>query len=91
MMNLENQFKVIFFSFIYGMLFFMVYKVLINVIFKRNIIKILSFFLFCIINVLFFYFLLYRINYGMLSYYIIIFLILGMLFCHLLYFKDNNI
>ena len=44
MMNLENQFKVIFFSFIYGMLFFMVYKVLMNVIFKRNIIKILSFF-----------------------------------------------
>ena len=90
MMSLENQFKVIFFSFIYGMFFLTAYQILMNVVSKKKIIKILSFFLFCIINVLIFYFLLYKINYGMLSYYIIIFLILGMFFCHLLYFKDNN-
>lgn len=89
-MSLENQFKVIFYSFIYGMLFLSTYKILKRLKFKKNILKIIMEFLFCILHAILFYFLLYKINNGMLSFYILIFLILGGLFCQLLYFNDKK-
>lgn len=89
-MGLENQFKVIFYSFIYGMFFLVTLRLMKLIKIRKKILKIIIEFFFCFIHVIIFYFLLYKINYGSLNYYMIIFLILGGLFCQLLYFKDNN-
>lgn len=89
-MELENQFKVIFYSFIYGMFFLVTLRLMKLIKTRKKILKIIIEFFFCFIHVIIFYFLLYRINYGSLNYYMIIFLIFGGLFCQLLYFKDNN-
>lgn len=89
-MGLENQFKVIFYSFIYGMFFLVTLRLMKLIKIRKKILKIIVEFFFCFIHVIIFYFLLYRINYGSLNYYMIIFLIFGGLFCQLLYFKDNN-
>lgn len=89
-MILENQFKVIFYSFIYGMFFVATLKALKLIKIKKKILKIFNEFFFCFTHVTVFYFLLYKINYGNLNYYMIIFLFLGGIFCQLLYFKDNN-
>lgn len=89
-MELVEQFKVIFYSFIYGMFFLSTYKILKRFKFKNNVLKIIIEFLFCIGHVSLFYFFLYKINSGILTFYIIIFLIIGSIFCHLLYFSDKK-
>ena len=89
-MSLDDQFKVIFFSFIYGMFFLASLKVLNLIKFKRKPVKILGELIFCFLHVIIFYFLLYKINYGILNYYIVIFLVCGGLFCQLLYFTDKK-
>ena len=89
-MGLENQFKVIFYSFIYGMFFLVTLRLMKLIKIRKKILKIIIEFFFCFIHVIIFYFLLYKINYGSLNYYMIIFLIFVCLFFQLLYFKDNN-
>ena len=89
-MKLENQFKVIFYSFIYGMFFVATFKLFKLLKIKNRILKIISELVFCFFHMGLFYFFLYKIDYGMLNYYIFIFLILGGLFCHLFYFKDKK-
>lgn len=89
-MNLESQFKVIFYSFIYGMFFVSTLKILKLFKFKNKVIKIICEFLFCISHVIIFYYLLYKLDYGILNYYIAIFLLCGGLFCQLLYFQDKK-
>lgn len=89
-MNLEDQFKVIFYSFIYGMFFITTLKILKLFKFSKKTVKIISEFLFCVLHIIIFYYLLYKIDYGILNYYIVIFLLLGGLFCQLLYFKDKK-
>lgn len=89
-MNLETQFKVIFYSFVYGMFFIATFKGLKKIKLKKNFFKVLLELLFCFFHAITFYFLLYRIDYGILGYYIIVFVILGGIFCQLLYFKDKN-
>lgn len=89
-MSLENQFKVIFYSFVYGMFFIATLKALKLIKTRKKILKILCEFFFCFIHVIIFYFLLYKINNGNLNYYMAIFLFFGGLFCQQLYFKDNK-
>lgn len=89
-MNLETQFKVIFFSFIYGMFFMYTFNLLKKMNLKRKLIKYMFEFLFCILHISLFYFLLYKINYGILNYYIFIFLVLGGIFCKVFYYNDKN-
>lgn len=89
-MNLESQFKVIFYSFIYGMFFVSTFKAFKMIKFKKKFMKILLELLFCLFHVNIFYALLYKIDYGILNYYIVIFLIIGGFFCQLLYFEDKN-
>ena len=72
------------------MFFLASFKALKLVKFKKNLLKVLCEVLFCFFHVITFYFLLYKINYGILNYYIVIFLICGGLFCQLLYFKDKK-
>lgn len=89
-MNLEEQFKVIFYAFIYGMLFVSTYKLLKKLKFKRIVFKLISEFLFCNIHLLIFYFFLYKINSGILNMYVFIFLVLGGMFCKVFYFGDKK-
>lgn|GEM_PF-5788630 len=89
-MDLESQFKVLFYSFIYGILFVSTYKLLRMIKFKKKFLKYLSELFFCLLHLSLFYFLLYKLNYGMLSIYIFLFLILGGLFCHSFYFGDKK-
>ena len=89
-MNLESQFKVIFYSFIYGMFFVATSKVFKIIKIKKIFLKVLFELLFCFFHVIVFYSLLYRIDYGILNYYIVFFLIVGGSFCQLFYFKDKN-
>jgi hypothetical protein len=89
-MDLQEQFKVIFYSFIYGMFFITTLR-LFKFIHLRN--KIVNFFIeliFCLLHSSLFYFLLYNINKGILNYYIVIFLIIGAYFCKLFYFNDKK-
>lgn len=90
MMNLEEQFKVVFFSFIYGMFFLFTIKVIKNIKYKKIIYRFITELIFMIIHVLLFYFLLYKINGGILSFYIALFFIVGFFFCRLLYFSDKK-
>lgn len=89
-MNLESQFKVIFYSFIYGMFFVFSLKLFKMINLKKKIIKVVGELLFCFSHIIIFYYLLYKIDYGILNYYIVIFLIGGGVFCQLLYFSDKN-
>ena len=88
-MSLEEQFKVIFYSFIYGMFYYATFKFLKKICFKKRIFKFLVQFLFSILHVILFYFLLFLINGGIINYYNLIFLVIGMFFCHFLYFKKD--
>lgn len=90
MMNLEEQFKVMFFSFIYGMFFLSTVKALKNIKYKKIIYRFIAELIFMIIHVLLFYFLLYKINGGILSVYIALFFLVGLFFCRLLYFSDKK-
>ena len=89
-MILEEQIKVIFYSFIYGILFLGLYKSFNFKKIKRKNIKSFASFLFCILNAILFYFILYKINNGILNYYIVIFFIIGVFFCKVLYFGDKK-
>lgn len=89
-MNLSLQFKSLFYSFIYGMFFLYTYKLFRHLILKNKIVKVILEFLFCLIHVILFYYFLYKINNGILSFYLAIFLSLGMFFCKILYFNDKN-
>ncbi len=89
-MSLENQFKVIFYSFIYGMFFVFVFRLFSLIKFKNKVLKVICEFVFCILNLILFYFLLYKINNGVLSFYIFLMLILGGLFCKVFYFGNKK-
>ncbi|HIU40514.1 MAG TPA: hypothetical protein IAB68_04360 [Candidatus Aphodocola excrementigallinarum] len=89
-MNLDEQFRVIFYSFIYGMFFLFTFKLFRLIKIKKLFYKFVLELIFFMLHVTLFYFLLYKINGGMLSSYIIIFLILGCISCHLLYFNDKK-
>lgn len=89
-MNLESQFKVIFFSFIYGMFFVSTYKAFVIFKIRKWFNKFILSLLFCLFHLFLFYFLLYKIDNGVLNMYVFIFLFLGGMFCKLLYFKDKN-
>lgn len=89
-MILEEQIKIIFISFIYGILFYSGYKKLKQLKIKKRVIRYVLEFIFCMLNSFFFFFITYKINGGILSYYMIIFVIIGILFCHLLYFDDKK-
>lgn len=85
-MNLTVQFKVIFFSFIYGMFFYWTLYFASRIKYKVIIKNILFFFLHTIV----FYYLLYKVNAAILNIYIPVFFIFGALFCKVLYFNDKN-
>ena len=89
-MILEEQIKIIFLSFIYGILFYSGYKLLKHIKIKKRITRYVIELIFCVMNSLLFYYLIYKINGGILSYYIFIFVIIGNLFCHLLYFNEKK-
>lgn len=89
-MNLESQFKVLFYSFIYGMFFVATYKALRLIKFKKKVLRWITELTFCLAHLFLFYFFLYKLNNGMLSAYTFIFLVLGGLFCQLFYFGDKN-
>lgn len=86
-MTLDEQIKVVFYSFIYGMFYYATYKMLKKITLRKKI-KLLIEFLFSISHVLLFYILLFLINGGALSFYILIFFSLGNIFCRLLYFNN---
>ena len=90
MMVLEEQIKVISYSFVYGILFWGLYKSLNFKRIKSKNIRFIISFLFCVLNSILFYFILYKINNGILNYYIAIFFIIGVFFCKVLYFGDKN-
>lgn len=89
-MNLEEQFKLIFYSFIYGIFFLSTYKLVHLIKIKHNIFKMAFELCFCMLHVIIFYFLLYRINNGIINIYSLIFLVLGGIFCRILYYQDKN-
>lgn len=89
-MNLEEQFKVIFYSFIYGMFFLSTIKGLRYFKIKKNIYKFIMQLIFMLLHVSLFYYLLYKINGGILSIYVAIFFAIGMFFCKVLYFNDKK-
>lgn len=88
-MNLEEQIKVLFFSFMYGMFLFYTIKLLKKVKTKKIIRNILINILFFICHAVLFYLFLYKINGGITSFYIVISLLLGVIFCKVFYFDDN--
>lgn len=89
-MNLQEQFKVIFYSITYGMFFLASYILFRKLQLKKKIFKILLEFIFCIFHIILFYYLLYKINFGVITVYAILFLFVGGFFCHLLYFKNER-
>lgn len=89
-MNLEEQFKVIFYSFIYGMFFLATFKMLKKFDLKKIIPRFFFELLFMLAHVCLFYYLLYKINGGMFSMYVVIFFIIGIIFCRFLYFGDKK-
>lgn len=89
-MDLERQFKVIFYAFSYGILFISTYRFLRLIIFKKLFFKYLTEFFFCITHLIVFYFFLYKINNGIINMYVPLFLILGGIFCKVFYFSDKN-
>lgn len=90
MMNLELQFKVIFYCFIYGILFFSTLKLVKRIKIKNILYKFLIELLFIVSHTLLFYFLLYKINGGILNFYVFLFLIFGSFFCKVFYFSNKN-
>ena len=89
-MNIYEQIKVLFFSFIYGMFLMSSLSIYKKLKINKRIIKFLSELLFCLSSMFIFYYLLYKINNGVLSIYIFIMLFLGVFFCKVLYFNNRN-
>jgi len=89
-MILDEQIRVMFYSFIYGMFYLTSYKFFKKFKIKKMLVTIILNTIFCFSHVSLFYYLLYLINKGILSIYIMIFFILGIFICHLLYFNDKN-
>lgn len=89
-MNLEEQFKVIFYSFIYGMFFLATLRMFLMLKIKKIFQRFITELIFLLCHATLFYFLLYKINNGIISIYIPILFILGMAFCHFLYFEDKK-
>lgn len=88
-MSITIQIKVLYYSFFSGIIFYLVQRILRNIK-RKEVEKILIY----IINIIFFllyYYLLYKINYGILSSYLFISFIIGMFFCKILYFKRKSI
>lgn len=85
-MILSIQIKVLFYSFMYGVLYYCSLKFLKYLKCKKVFIYIIN-----IILSILFYYLLYKINNGELSIYIFIFLILGVIFSKVFYFSNKNI
>ena len=90
-MNLELQFKTFFISFIYGLLYYNLFKILLLFKIKKKLIKIVSYFIFNILNSIFFFYLIYKINGGILNYYVLIFFLLGVYFCKVFYYGNKTI
>ena len=88
-MFLDVQLKVFFFSFIYGIFVYFFYRNILLLKTKKYMVKFSLNFFCCMLIVFLFYFLLYKINYGELNYYIFILFAIGCYFCHLLYYKDK--
>ena len=70
MMSLEEQFRVIFYSFAYGMFFLSTVKLIKCIKVKKTLSRFLMELLFMIFHVILFYFLLYKINGGIISFYV---------------------
>ena len=79
-MNLDEQFRVIFYSFIYGMFFLATLRYFKKINVSNFILKCILELFFLILHVCFFYFLLYKLNNGILSIYIGICFIFGCFF-----------
>ena len=90
-MALEVQFKVIFYSFLYGMFYIYTYNLLRKIPSKSKLVLIIFECIFCFSHLGLFYYLLYLINKGIITAYIMIFFILGSIFCKVLYFGDKKI
>lgn len=90
-MTLEIQFKVLMYSFIYGMFICASIKFNKRINIKNKLLKYAFNFFYCILLASLFYFLLYKINYGELNYYMFVLLCLGYMFCHFVYFKDKKL
>ena len=86
-MVLGIQIKIVFYSLVYGIFFYIALRMFKKISFKNKKLKYFMEFIFCILNIFLFYIFLYKINYGILNFYEFIFLFVGMYFCHLLYFK----
>ena len=89
-MTLEEQFKVLFYSFIYGMFFLSSLRLFNLIKVKKSVVKFMIEMLFVLSHVIIFYLLLYKINYGSLSFYIFLSFIFGILFCKVLYFSNTK-
>lgn len=89
-MVLEEQIKVIFFSFIYGMFYYFSYKLFKSIKFRKRYFKIFFELMFNMSHSILFFILLYILNGGILNFYLLLFFILGNIFCHFLYFKDKK-
>ena len=89
-MTLEEQFKVLFYSFIYGMFFLSSLRLFNLIKIKKRVVKFILEMLFVLSHVIIFYLLLYKINYGSLSFYIFLSFIFGILFCKVLYFPNTK-
>lgn len=86
-MDIYTQIKTIIFSFIYGMFFFFFlglnYKFLIG---NKKFLKILLTFLFTCVNVLLYFIILKKINYGVFHIYEVLAIVIGFWFCNLISF-----
>ena len=89
-MNINEQIMVIFYSFIYGMFYLSTLRYYRKIEPKNLILKYLLGFIFMLLHTTLFYVLLYKLNNGMLSIYIVICFVLGCFFCHFLYFGDKK-
>ena len=77
-MTLEEQFKVLFYSFIYGMFFLSSLRIFNLIKVKKRVVKFMLEMLFVLSHIIIFYLLLYKINYGSLSFYIFLSFIIGL-------------
>jgi len=84
-MNIIVQFKTIIFSFIYGIFFCFFlnlnYKYIVG---NKKLLKILLTFMFIVVNVLLYFIILRKINFGIFHYYEILSIICGFMFVNLI-------
>ena len=89
-MILSEQIRIVFFSYIYGILYYAGYFFAKKITLKRKILSFLLYFILCITFVIIFFALVYRINNMILNYYMIICFFLGIITCRLVYFNDKK-